>query len=78
MNATLNIPGKRIRLTKWIHGGPYALRVEVDAVIPDADPSEPCLEPQTVRQLDELQRLANEGKADELAKHGILYVRQSA
>ena len=74
----MQIPGKRVRVPKWIHAGPCVVRVEVDAIIPEADPSEPCLEPHTVRWLDELQRLANEGKVDELAKHGEVYVRRSA
>jgi hypothetical protein len=51
--------------------------VEVDAVIPDEDPSEPCFEPKAVTFMDELQRLANEGRVDELAKHGEVYVRRA-
>ena len=74
----MKIPGKRIRIWKWIHAGSVALRVEVEAVMLEDDLSEPCLEPKTVRWLDELQRLANEGKVDELAKHGEVYVRRSA
>ncbi len=72
------IQGKRIRVPKWIVGDRCAVKVEVEEVIPDFDPSEPCLEPATVKFLDELQRLANEGKLDELAKHGEVYVRRSA
>jgi hypothetical protein len=74
----MTIPGKRVRLPKWIHGSACAVHVEVEGVIPDADPSEPCLEPATVRYLDELQRLANAGMVDELAKHGEVYIRRSA
>ncbi|HWB54766.1 MAG TPA: hypothetical protein VG722_11260 [Tepidisphaeraceae bacterium] len=71
-------PGKKVRVLKWIHGNLCVVRLEVDAVIPDADPSEPCLEPETVRWLDQLQQWANEGKVDELAKVGEVYVRRSA
>lgn len=72
------LPGKPTRLTKWIHGSRCVIRVEVDAVIPDADPSQPYLEPSTVRWLDELQRLADAGDATTLAKAGDVYVRRSA
>lgn len=72
------IPGKRIKLKKWIHGRLCVVHVEVDAIIPDADPSEPCLEPATVRWLDELQRLADGGDAESLARAGEVYVKRSA
>lgn len=65
-------------VTKWIHGQRCVVRVQVEAVIPDADPSEPCLEPDTLRWLDELQSLADAGNAEALASHGDVYVRRSA
>ena len=71
-------PGKKVRVPKWIHGNLCVVHVEVDAVIPDDDPSEPCLEPATARWLDHLQHLANDGNVDELAKIGEVYVRRSA
>lgn len=74
----MNVNGKRIMVPKWIHGHSCVLRTEVEAVIPDADPSEPCLEPPTLRLLDELQRLANANLIDELEKHGTVYVRKTA
>ncbi len=74
----MRIKGKRIKVPRWIHGGPCVVRVEVDAVIPDSDPSEPCLEPHTVRWLDKLHRMAEAGEVDELAKAGEVYVRRSA
>jgi len=72
------VQGQRMKLTRWIHSGPCVLRVEVDAVIPDADPSEPCLEPDTVRLLDRLQQLADEGRVEELERYGEVYIRRSA
>ena len=74
----MQIPGKRIRIPRWIHGARCVVRVEVDAIIPDEDPSEPCLEPATIRFLDGLQKLADEGAVEELAGHGDVYVRRSA
>ncbi len=73
-----SIPGKRVRVVKWIHGRLCVARVEVDAIVPDADPSEPCLEPATLRWLDELQSLADKGDVDELAKAGEVFVRRTA
>jgi hypothetical protein len=54
------------------------VRVEVEAVYPDEDPSEVCLEPDTLKFLDEVQRLANAGSVDALAKLGDVYIRKSA
>lgn len=72
------IDGKRIQVPQWIHGKLCVVRVSVEAVIPDEDPSEPCFEPVAVRWMDELQRFADEGNVEELAKHGDVYVRKSA
>jgi hypothetical protein len=74
----VKVPGKRVRVPKWIHGVLCVVRVEVEAVIPDADPAEPCLEPATLRWLDELQGFADEGNVDALAKHGEVFVRRTA
>jgi hypothetical protein len=74
----MQIPGRRIQVTKWIHGRSCAVRVRVDAVVPDADPSEPCLEPETLRRLDEIQRLADANDVDALAHVGEVFVRKSA
>lgn len=72
------VEGKRVRVVRWIHGRVCVVRVEVEAVIPDEDPSEPCLEPRTVRWLDDLQALADAGRVEELAKLGDVYVKRSA
>ncbi len=72
------IKGKRIKVPQWIHGTQCVVRVDVDAVIPDADPSEPCFEPPAVRWMDELQRLADAGDVNALSKFGDVYVRRSA
>lgn len=75
---TTLIKGKHIKIPQWIHGTQCVVRVEVDAVIPNADPSEPVFEPPAVRWMDELQRLADAGDAAALAKFGEVYVRRSA
>ena len=70
--------GKRTKIDRWIHATPCVVRVEVDVIIPEADPSEPCLEPKTIRYLDELQTKADRGLIAELAMVGDVYVRRSA
>jgi hypothetical protein len=55
------MPGRKVLLETWIKGAHCVLCVKVDALIPDADPSEPVLEPVTVRLLDELQKLVDTG-----------------
>lgn len=72
------ISGERITVHKCVHSGQVAVRVRVEAVIPHADPSEPCLAPPAMRFLDEVQRLTNAGDVDALAKIGEVYVRRSA
>ena len=72
------ISGKRVKVPQWIHGTQCVVRVEVEAVIPDADPSEPCFEPPAVKWMDDLQRLADAGDAEALSKFGEVFVRRSA
>ena len=76
------IKGNRVKLTQWIEGhsrsGPFVVRVEVDAVVPEADPSEPAFEPRALKVLDEAARLAAVGDLEALAKIGEVYFRKSA
>ncbi len=76
------LKGRRLGLLQWIEGrgarGPFVVSVMAEAVIPDADPSEPCFEPDTLRWLDEVQRLADAGDTKALSKLGEVYVRKSA
>ena len=72
------VKGTRVRLIRWVHAARCVVRVEVDAIVPDGDPSEPSLEPATFRWLDELQRWADAGEFDRLAAVGDVYVRRSA
>jgi hypothetical protein len=72
------INGRRVKVPQWIHGTQCVVRVNVDAVIPMSDPSEPCFEPPALKWMDELQRLADEGDVEALAKVGEVYVRRSA
>ena len=51
----------REKRKRWVRRGKYAVEVEVEVVYPSGDPSEPCLEPATVRWLDEIARRAAKG-----------------
>ena len=53
--------------------GQYAVEVEVEVVYPEDDPSEPCLEPDTVRWLAEVAERAEEGNLDYLKKVGRVF-----
>lgn len=53
--------------------GDYAVEVEVDVVFPADDPSEGCLEPATVRLLDEVARKAEEGDIKFLRRAGRVF-----
>lgn len=70
--------GQRVRRTEWIHGTQCVVRVEVEATRPDDDPDEIYFDATTIRQLERLQQLADQGDVEELAKHGTVYVRRSA
>jgi hypothetical protein len=72
------LQGKRTKIERRIHAPACAVRVEVEAIIPDADPGEPCLEPATIRFLDDLQSKADRGLINDLALVGEVYVRRSA
>ena len=55
------MPERREKRKRWVQRGDLAVEVEVDVVYPTDEPSEPCLEPATVRFLAEVARKAEEG-----------------
>jgi hypothetical protein len=64
---------RREKRTRWVQRGRYAVEVEVEVVFPDDDPSEPCLEPATVRRLEEIARRAEMGDLDYLRTVGRVF-----
>lgn len=66
---------RKERIIEWVAGGPYVVAVEVEAVYPVDDPSEPCLTPDTVRFLEKLEELAEAGDVAALKRAGTVYVR---
>ena len=74
----MEFEGERVKEVRWMHAGPCVVRVEVEAVIPKDDPSEPCFEPATVEFLREVHENAEAGDVEWLKKVGDVYVRLSA
>lgn len=74
----MHIEGKRIKRTRWVHAGPCVVQVEVEAVIPTDDPSEPCYEPATVEFLKQVRERAEAGDIEWLKRIGNVYARVCA
>lgn len=64
---------KREKRKRWVQRGNYAIEVEVEVVYPEDDPSEACLEPNTLRWLDEVARKAEEGDLQFLQSVGRVF-----
>ena len=58
---------------RWVQRGQYAVEVEVEVVYPTECPTEACLEPATVRWLDEVARHAEAGDIEYLQKAGRVF-----
>ncbi len=64
---------RREKRKRWVQRGDYAVEVEVEVIYPADDPSEPCLEPTTVRWLDEIARHAEQGDLAYLRRVGRVF-----
>ncbi|MFV2068328.1 MAG: hypothetical protein ACC645_15270 [Pirellulales bacterium] len=69
----MRIAGKRIKCLRWVHTDRYVVAVQVEAVIPGDDPSEPCYESESVQLLREIEKRANLGEVEWLRQHGKVY-----
>jgi hypothetical protein len=56
----------------------YVVAVEVEAVVPDADPSEVCYEPEVVELLREVEARAKRGDIEWLKRQGKVYAAMEA
>lgn len=74
----MNLPGKRVKRTRLVRTDRFVVAVEVEAVIPDADPSEPCYEPHVVELLRQVEAHAKRGDVDWLRRHGKVYASVEA
>jgi hypothetical protein len=64
---------RREKRKRWVQRGRYAVEVEVEVVYPADDPGEACLEPATVRWLDEIARRAEQGDLEYLRSVGRVF-----
>ena len=69
----MRVSGKRVPLTRLVRGGRFVVAVNVEGVIPPDDPSEPCLEAETVSLLKAVAEHAQQGDRRWLAQHGKVY-----
>ena len=69
----MRIAGKRLKRLRWVHTERYVVAVEVEAVIPVDDPSEPCYEPETVQLLRQVEERARRDDVEWLKQHGKVY-----
>lgn len=74
----MNLPGKRVKRTRLVRTDRFVVAVEVEAVIPDADPTEPCFEPEVVELLRQVELHAERGDVDWLRQHGKVYTSDEA
>lgn len=74
----MRIPGQRIKRTRLIQTERYVVAVEVEMVIPVDDPSEPCLESETVQLLRDIQEHAEQGDVAWLRTKGKVYAAVGA
>lgn len=69
----MRIEGKRIKKERWIHTRDFVVVVEVEAVFPSDDESEPCYEAETVEFLREVEEHAQRRDVEWLQRHGRVY-----
>jgi hypothetical protein len=74
----MRVAGERVRRTRLIHTDRLVVAVEVELVVPSDDPSEPCLEAETVNFLREVRVRAERGDVEWLMGHGKVYAAVDA
>jgi len=74
----VHIPGKRIQRMRLIPTEKYVVAVEVEMVVPENDPSEPCYEAETVELLRQVKEHAEPGDLAWLKQHGKVYAAVEA
>lgn len=74
----MSLAGKRVKRTRLVRTDDYVVAVEVEALIPDADPSEVCFEPESVELLRQVEQHAKSGDTEWLKQHGKVYTALQA
>lgn len=74
----MRIAGKRIKRTRLIRSENYIVAVEVELVVLQDDPSEPCLESETVQFRRNVKEHADRGDLNWLTQNGKVYAAVNA
>lgn len=69
----MKIPSKRVPRIRLVRTPTFVVAVEVEAVIPEDDPSEPGYEAETVQLLRDVVEHAERGDVEWLRRHGEVY-----
>ncbi len=69
----MKIQGKRVPRIRLVRTHNFVVAVEVEAVIPEDDTSEPCYEAETVQLLRDVAEHAEQGDIEWLRQHGRVY-----
>jgi hypothetical protein len=69
----MRIEGRRLKRTRLVHTDRYVVAVDVEMVVPDEDPSEPCYEAETIARLKQIEDRARAGEVDWLKTQGRVY-----
>jgi hypothetical protein len=72
-SVAMRIPGKRVKRIRYIQTAKLIVAVDTEMVIPPSDPSEPCLEPETVALLRDIHQHAEAGDIAWLQSRGKVY-----
>ncbi len=64
---------RHAKITRWVRRGQYAVELQVDVTYPDEDSTTPCLEPATIKLLDEVAHRAEIGDVSYLRRIGRVY-----
>jgi hypothetical protein len=74
----MRIPGNRVKRTRLIQTAKYVIAVEVELVIPQDDPTEPCYESETIERLREIKEHAERHDLAWLKDKGKVYTALEA
>ncbi|GDX93628.1 hypothetical protein LBMAG46_36370 [Planctomycetia bacterium] len=67
------LTGERLKHTRLIQTPMYVVAVEIEMILPEEDPGEPCYEPATVQFLKEVKERADADDIEWLKRHGRVY-----
>lgn len=74
----MRIPGQRVKRTRLVQTEKYIVAVEVELVVPEDDPAEPCYESETVQFLKDVEDHARRGDLPWLLQRGKVYASVAA